>query len=293
MEHQLVHLLLSDNKLPLFIRTIGHLRKLNTYTDTQLQSLFIKQRSQFLHSLLMPLSSLAAFDSLKLYIELCREHVFDIITQFNSIFSSDKHSSLILSSFTHHIIQHTINTFTKTLDDITEYASLSTLYTQTMYLGLSLSRVGADIRFGMSHVFSNRLLALFKSRLDKATRPIHTQIDKGIRFETTSKSELNELDVYGNNRIIHAPLKLGVYVMFCQLYNDISTLFNESRLVMIAGQRSDMEQCLHESLESISTRLRAQSLDTPNNAYYDVMIWYDAIFKIGVLKGFGQWFVTQ
>eukprot|EP00842_Homolaphlyctis_polyrhiza_P002621 jgi/Hompol1/335/HPOL_001128-RA len=110
MLSQLILLLRTNIKLPLCIRVIGYLRRMAAFPEPELRLVFLQQRDIFLCQRLDAIASdlsrqtpqnqssaaLAAagnaysLEFLKRYIDVSREHFFDIVTQYKAIFSDSQ-----------------------------------------------------------------------------------------------------------------------------------------------------------------------------------------------------------
>lgn len=175
MLNQLVNLLRGDVKLPVCIRVIGYLRRLEAYSEYELRLMFLQQRDLFFRAQL-PRPTGEAADYLKRYIDSSREHFFDIITQYRAIFSDGPSaqgllagatstgavSSLaadpslggntvlstlsILASYVTTVLDDFIAQLETHLPRVVDIPQLGSLLTQTMYYGMSLGRVGIDFR---------------------------------------------------------------------------------------------------------------------------------------------------
>ncbi|KAJ3331068.1 conserved oligomeric Golgi complex component [Blyttiomyces sp. JEL0837] len=185
MLSQLISLLRGNSKHPLCIRVIGYLRRLEVFTEPELRLVFLQQKDSHFKKLLSEVYETDPHDYLKKYIEISREHFFDIITQYKAIFTdlpssgssstplrdsfpgspstftpsagqptgTTQASSAILSSY----VQHTMQAFLKVLEEkvpqIQDSTMLHSIVTQSMYYGMSLGRVGVDFRQLMSETF--------------------------------------------------------------------------------------------------------------------------------------------
>lgn len=174
MLNQLVNLLRGDVKLPVCIRVIGYLRRLEAYSEYELRLMFLQQRDQFFRAQL-PQPTGEPADYLKRYIDSSREHFFDIITQYRAIFSDGASAQgllagptsssagglpvdpslgsntvlstlSILSSYVTTVLEDFIGQLETHLPRIVDIPQLGSLLTQTMYYGMSLGRVGIDFR---------------------------------------------------------------------------------------------------------------------------------------------------
>lgn len=81
MLNQLITLLSGAVKLPLCIRVIGYLKRLDVYSDSDLKWVFLSQRDAFMEFLLGQVKSNEPGEYLKKYLEVSRETFFDILTQ--------------------------------------------------------------------------------------------------------------------------------------------------------------------------------------------------------------------
>lgn len=297
MESQLTTLLLTNNKLPLFIRVIGFLRKLNSQSDVNLQTLFISQRNKFMLSLLSSLDKKDPFEYLKLYIETVREHLFDIITQFKSIFPSInytpgidlKDTSTLLTSFTWNLINVLTNEFTTHLASLTKFAQISTLYTQVMYLGVSLSRVGLDVRFSLSHLFSSRVGNLINTRLNSVTEILVNQIRNSTQFELIKETHFLDkeddasMNTFTKSKIISPNTKLSRYLLFNTYYNSIFQLLNECRLIVFQNEKENIKMSLNTEFDKVEKEL---ALPGNNDNFLEVKEWFSLVFRLGLIMNF-------
>ena len=190
MVGQLVSLLGgAGSKLPLCIRVIGYLRRLEVFPEPELRVAFLQQKDVYFQSLLADIREGDHTEYLKKYIEVSRECFFDIITQYKAIFSdisaagglvggspatsptalSSSYSlispnlfhpstaslstSNILASYATHIIQSLHTQLTTRLPMLPDTASLHSVCTQYMYYGQSLGRLGLDFRLSLVDAF--------------------------------------------------------------------------------------------------------------------------------------------
>ncbi|KAJ3094156.1 conserved oligomeric Golgi complex component [Physocladia obscura] len=191
---QLVAILRSNAKLPMCIRVIGYLRRMELYPESELRFVFLQQKDAHLRSLLDTVSDPDPAEFLKRYIEISRESFFDIITQYKAIFadSSSNTSSIfsssisssssttsvagstlfyaatanlatsaILSSYVCETITQFTDILTTKLALINDTQALHSLLTQTMYYGMSLGRVGVDFRTTVSDIFISNIVRVY------------------------------------------------------------------------------------------------------------------------------------
>ncbi|KAJ1561254.1 conserved oligomeric Golgi complex component, partial [Cladochytrium tenue] len=190
---QLVGLLRGSTKLPLCIRIIGHLRRLEAYSEPELRVVFLQEKDAHFRSLLAGIVDRDPFEYLRKYVEISREHFFDIVTQYRAIFSdaptssstlpslgaeataddasgsSNSITTTILSSYASHTIDAFLVKLAEKVPQIRDATLLNSLATQTMYYGMSLGRVGMDFRDAIAQLF-----------VDSVDRIVRTTIETGV-----------------------------------------------------------------------------------------------------------------
>lgn len=183
---QLIQLLRGNIKLPLCIRIINYLRKMDLFKQHELPIIFLQQRDIYLKLLLseIKVKDYVPDEYLRKYIDILREHFIEIITQYIEIFinnnniffnknniidskdinkildeSSDNNFSysLILSSYITTNINDIVEVFKLKLPLIKDIAKLSSLSVQVMYFGMSLGKNGIDFRHIMEKLFEKNV----------------------------------------------------------------------------------------------------------------------------------------
>jgi hypothetical protein len=183
---QLIQLLRGNIKLPLCIRIINYLRKMDLFKPYELPIIFLQQRDIYLKSLLseIKVKDYNPDEYLRKYIDLLREYFIEIINQYIEIFINNgnifynKNSSfnidninkslneysenefsysLILSSYITSNIKNIIEVFKIKLPLIKDIAKLSSLSVQVMYFGVSLGKNGIDFRHVIEKLFEENV----------------------------------------------------------------------------------------------------------------------------------------
>ncbi|KAI9300473.1 Dor1-like family-domain-containing protein [Cunninghamella echinulata] len=113
-------------------------------------------------------SSQETFDYLKKYLDIMREQMFEIATQYMSVFSS-KENDTLLSNYMIQLITLIQHTLTNHLVDIQDTSALASLLTQLQYCGMSLGRVGLDFRQLCVSIFEDAMQPLILKMIDQAT----------------------------------------------------------------------------------------------------------------------------
>ncbi|CAJ0926991.1 14131_t:CDS:2 [Entrophospora sp. SA101] len=88
---KLIKLLSKPIKLPVCLKIIGYLRRMDIFDEAELHLVFLLSRDAYLQSLIHELDKEKKDPVfyLKKYIDVFREHFFDIVTQYRAIFSED------------------------------------------------------------------------------------------------------------------------------------------------------------------------------------------------------------
>lgn len=148
-----------------------------------------------------------AADYLKHYLDLARSSIFDTVTQYTAIFQdfvadsdtlqTDKGTERALvdgllkptqrtsnlASFMVSFCTNFLATLHEVLPNVTSITVLGSLFTSCMYLGLSVGRLGFDMRSLVVNFFEDQLVALFK----QLVQPVY---DYSLRVLTDQKAEL-------------------------------------------------------------------------------------------------------
>ncbi|KAI9487885.1 MAG: oligomeric Golgi complex subunit 8, partial [Benjaminiella poitrasii] len=155
---QLISHLRKSIRLAAAMNVVGFLRRMDIFeSETELRMVFLRCRHDFLQQRLARIRrdvsedarqrSLDAFEYLKRFIDVMREQMFEIGTQYISIFSNEQ--STLLPDYMVQVIElirTTLNTYLPMIEDT---SSLSSVLTQLQYCGMSLGRIGLDFR----HIF--------------------------------------------------------------------------------------------------------------------------------------------
>lgn len=179
--------------LPQCLRTIGHLRRLDCFSETELRIKFLQCRDIWLQQVIDQVPTADPQNHLTKIIEVYRVHLFDIITQYKAIFSDDDQFNLYShrndddlydedeedlidangnkikstpennkpaeSALFYNWVTEKIGQFLEILqmDLIKGGCAFDTVLSQCMYFGLSFSRVGADFRPLMVPIILNSI----------------------------------------------------------------------------------------------------------------------------------------
>ena len=173
--------------------------------------------------------------------ELLRVHLFDIVTQYRSIFSDDTEHVINISNLDNKFdnrllftswLSRKVQQFLKTVvDDLDGINSFESVMGQAMYFGLSFGRVGFDFRPLLAPIFSKAIEKQFLQKLD----PEGAIKAAGDSLSSLSPSSLpsppaSMLSLTSTSPV-SPPLSLLDYPPLALITNNILTALNEIRLV--------------------------------------------------------------
>ncbi|WVN90519.1 uncharacterized protein L203_105755 [Cryptococcus depauperatus CBS 7841] len=144
---QLLSLLREPVKLPALIKTVAFLRRLDVLDETELGLVFISSRYHNFRVQLVQIERdrTDPIRYMREYIDLFREHVYDIISQFTAIFIDSPESIPQITSFVHQAIAEVIILVESYVPQLShDSASSSSILIQLGYCAMSFSRVGVD-----------------------------------------------------------------------------------------------------------------------------------------------------
>ncbi|WVW79692.1 hypothetical protein I302_101662 [Kwoniella bestiolae CBS 10118] len=172
---QLLALLREPVKLPALVKTVSFLRRLDAMDESELGLVFISSRYHNFRAQLLSIDRDKAepVRYLRKYIDLFREHVYDIIAQFTAIFleaSSSPIAALHITSFARQAITDLVDLVTAYIPRISsDSGSMSSILVQLGYCAMSFSRVGLDFAPLISAPFSSTVLSTFSQSLANAS----------------------------------------------------------------------------------------------------------------------------
>ncbi|XP_068116672.1 conserved oligomeric Golgi complex subunit 8 isoform X1 [Hyperolius riggenbachi] len=265
MLNQLLQQLRSNIQLPVCLRVIGYLRRMDVFTEAELRIKFLQARDAWLRSLQSAIPQEDPYFHLTKTIESCRVNLFDVITQYRAIFSDEDPLLLppppigflpvLESAIFHGWVLQKISEFLQVLESDLQKgvgSRLDSLLGQCMYFGLSFSRVGADFRGQLAPIFQ-RVAA------DNFTRAAKEAVEK-FQEEMNIYTLISTSMVLGSSippvaappaqpGTLQPPMVLLDFPPLACFLNNILVAFNDLRLCCPVALTQEVTNTLQESLE--------------------------------------------
>lgn len=263
MLQQLLSQLRAPVQLPQCLKVISFLRRMDVFKETELKLKFLQARESWLNSILSGVPKDDPYLHLTRTMEVLRVHLFDIVTQYRSIFSDDMEHLIGVGTGDHFDnrllftswLSKKVNEFLTILADDLDAGinSFESILGQAMYFGLSFSRVGYDFRPLLAPIFSNAIEKQFISKLD---------CDTAIKVVSESLISLDfsclpssPQPLPNNQEAPTPPLALLEYPPLAHVINAILSALNEIRLVCPLSLASSVTSNVQQLLKSLSTTL--------------------------------------
>jgi len=253
MRNQLLQQLRQQINLPSCLRVISYLKRLDAQDklregkspakETSLRFQFLECRDAYVTSLVNDDASMIGtrpYQSISKLIERCRVSWFDVITQYKAIFGSGETSihelyedEGILSRWISGKMIEFLVVLGAALDNIDDLGSIANLLEQSMYFGLSLSRVGVDFRSLLVKPFQQRILAIMSLHWRISMDRCQSILEGGNWGEplpaprrTNTPSE--DVDNIVDDSLL-PPNSLLQFPIIAETTNDILSSFNQLR----------------------------------------------------------------
>ncbi|KAH9936985.1 Dor1-like family-domain-containing protein [Fomitopsis serialis] len=187
---QLLRMLSEQAKLPALFRAVGFLRKMDVLDEPELALAFLTGRGVYLDGLLKTVEiekkgvegdrereKEAYARYLKRYVDLWREGVYDVVTQYTTIFLERAPSTsgtaptqlhMLLTTFTGLHLQRLLALLRETLPHIQDPSLLTSLLTQLTYCANSFARVGMDFKGLLAPIFVDAVRMGVQNELEEA-----------------------------------------------------------------------------------------------------------------------------
>ncbi|KAK9712160.1 hypothetical protein K7432_007340 [Basidiobolus ranarum] len=319
MLSQLLVLLRGPIKLPLCLRVIGFLRRMEVFNEAELRVLFLKSRDSYLEQLIHELSveMIDPVKFLRRYIDLYREELFDIVSQYKAIFSEEEtalsenedgdgdgdekehkvnfdvseklSTKSICSDYISQVFIRFTDTLTKQTSAIQDISALSSLLTQAMFCGMSLGRIGLDFRQIIGNVFERRVSTIVKEFITDGTEEFKWEIKevmkKNVSWLTNSKA-LNPETIKTTSRSAFAPpTSLMNFPPLARFTNSFLSAFNSLRLLAPISIMRDLSVHINQCLLDASKSIQAYAI-------YKSDVWSSRPEETSIFEKFCELFVN-
>lgn len=193
MHSQLLHLLQEPAKLPALFKAVNFLRRMGLLDEQELALAFLTSRGAYMQSLFEVIERERTMDAarfLKKWIDLWREGVYDVVTQFTSIFLERTGPAFqsnppvylrpLLVAFTQTLTQKLLHTLSTIVPTITDSPALSSLLTQLSYCSSSFGRIGLDFRGLFPPIFEQAVIDNFKTGVELPCKALQASMDLAV-----------------------------------------------------------------------------------------------------------------
>ncbi|MEQ2220196.1 conserved oligomeric Golgi complex component [Ilyodon furcidens] len=273
MLNQLLQQLRTNSQLPVCLRVIGYLRRMDVFTEAELRVKFLQARGSWLNSILAAIPEEDPYFHITKTIEACRVHLFDIITQYRAIFSDE--DPLVapaggqvalgeVAIFYGWVVQK-VAEFLETLErDLQRGVGgrLDSLLGQCMYFGLSFSRVGADFRGQLAPVFQRVALETFQGAVQEAVEKFQEDMNLYtlIALPSVLGGTVPNVAPSVQPGTLQPPMALLDFQPLACFLNNILSAFNDLRLCCPLGLAQDVSRSLEDALKTVSSTKLATPL---------------------------------
>ncbi|XP_018548318.1 conserved oligomeric Golgi complex subunit 8 [Lates calcarifer] len=268
MLNQLLQQLRSNSQLPVCLRVIGYLRRMDVFTEAELRVKFLQARGTWLHSILAAIPEDDPYFHITKTIEACRVHLFDIITQYRAIFSDEDplvppaggQVAVNEGAIFHGWVVQKVAEFLETLErDLQRGVGgrLDSLLGQCMYFGLSFSRVGADFRGQLAPMFQRVAAETFSRAVQEAVDKFQEDMNLYtlIALPSVLGGTIPPVAPSTQPGTLQPPMSLLDFQPLACFLNNILTAFNDLRLCCPIGLAQDVTRCLEDALKKVTRQI--------------------------------------
>ncbi|KAI5098478.1 conserved oligomeric Golgi complex subunit 8 [Silurus meridionalis] len=263
MLNQLLQQLRSNSQLPVCLRVIGYLRRMDIFTEAELRVKFLQARGSWLRSVLAAVPDEDPYVHITKTVEACRVHLFDIITQYRAIFSDEDpllpptEQALNEGTIFHGWVVQQIAHFLETLERDLERgvgSRLDSLLGQCMYFGLSFSRVGADFRGQLAPMFQRVATETFAKAVQEAVDKFKDDMNMYtlISLPSMLRNTIPTVSPGVQPGTLQPPMGLLDFPPLACFLNNILTAFNDLRLCCPMGLAEEVAKCVEEALVKVT-----------------------------------------
>uniref|UniRef100_A0A3P8RKJ7 Conserved oligomeric Golgi complex subunit 8 n=1 Tax=Amphiprion percula TaxID=161767 RepID=A0A3P8RKJ7_AMPPE len=266
MLNQLLQQLRSNSQLPVCLRVIGYLRRMDVFMEAELRVKFLQARGTWLSSILAAIPEDDAYFHITKTIEACRVHLFDIITQYRAIFSDEDPlvppagGQVNEGAIFHGWVVQKVAEFLQTLErDLQRGVGgrLDSLLGQCMYFGLSFSRVGADFRGQLAPMFQRVAAETFRRAVQEAVDKFQEDMNLYtlIALPSVLGGTIPPVVPTAQPGTLQPPMALLDFQPLACFLNNVLTAFNDLRLCCPVGLARDVSRCLEDALKTVTRQI--------------------------------------
>lgn len=268
MLNQLLQQLRSNSQLPVCLRVIGYLRRMDVFTEAELRVKFLQARGTWLSSILAAVPEDDPYFHITKTIEACRVHLFDIITQYRAIFSDEDplvppaggQAAVNEAAIFHGWVVQKVAEFLETLErDLQRGVGgrLDSLLGQCMYFGLSFSRVGADFRGQLAPMFQRVAADTFGLAVQEAVDKFQEDMNVYtlIALPSVLGGTVPPAAPGAQPGSLQPPMSLLDFQPLACFLNNILSAFNDLRLCCPIGLAQDVTARLEDGLKKVTRQI--------------------------------------
>ncbi|KAM3625007.1 uncharacterized protein V6R79_005507 [Siganus canaliculatus] len=268
MLNQLLQQLRSNSQLPVCLRVIGYLRRMDVFTEAELRVKFLQARGTWLNSILDAVPDDDPYFHITKTIEACRVHLFDIITQYRAIFSDEDpllppaggQAALNEAAIFHGWVVQRVSDFLDTLEKDLQRGvggRLDSLLGQCMYFGLSFSRVGADFRGQLAPMFQRVAADTFRRAMQEAGDKFQEDMNLYTLMALPSAlgGAIPPVAPGTQPGTLQPPMALLDFQPLACFLNNVLSAFNDLRLCCPLGLAQDVSAGLQDALHQVTRQI--------------------------------------
>lgn len=269
-------------QLPDCLRIVGYLRRLALFDEHTLRRSFLAARESWISGLIINLDDSHPYEFLKRLTDVYRLHLFDIIMQYNAIFSDDTDNTInnsssssgeggtsgILYSWADRRVNAYLAALSQYLFKISDGGGLASVLDHAMHAGASLGRVGLDFRPAIAPLFEQAALSMFESHVKTSTVTFITMLDAHKWIALSSSSSSSSTATKPSSTTTTAPpTTLMQHPPLAVYTNGLLVSLNELRHCAMVSLKDKAAAIIQESLETVAATLAEhafrRSLTTP------------------------------
>lgn len=182
---QLLSLLREPIKLPALIKTVTFLRRLQALDENELALVFISSRYRNFRAQLAYIERDKGdpVRYLRRYVDLFREHVYDIIAQFTTIFLDSPNTATHIASFASQAVSELVDLVQTCVPQLSaDAASMSSILIQLGYCVMSFTRVGLDFASLIAEPFAATCLSAFSHDISIASKELRELLEESSKL---------------------------------------------------------------------------------------------------------------